>query len=306
MAAVLGVAIAAVAASPFWAPAVMQRLPWGVPPPTLPAASAPPPITQAPPPAAQAPSVPDPALAALKAQSAQNAAALQSLAQQVAALAAKPPPELAPLQQQIASLSASVADLMQKVAALDKAAQAPPADNAALALVLLQIGEAVETGRPFGGEYAALAGLAQGYPEIAAAAAPLAGPATSGVASRAVLIARLHQLAPQIVTAAPAAKPGWRSQIVARLRSLVTVRRIDGPGQSPTEQAVGAAERDLAGGDLSAAITALSGLTDANLAAAQPWLAMARQRLEVETALHRVEALVTAALGEAPPPAKPG
>jgi hypothetical protein len=249
----------------------------------------------------------DPALAALKTQSTQNTAALQELGQQVAALAARPAPDLAPLQQQIASLSASVADLTQKTAVLDKAAQSGPADAAALALVLLQIEQAVEIGRPFEAEYRALIALSRDHPDIANAATPLAGPAASGVASRAVLIARLHQLAPQIAAASPPAEPGWRSQIVARLRSLVTIRRVDGDGQSPAEAAVSAAERDLAGGDLDAAITALSALDGANLAAAQPWLGMARQRLEVETVLRRVEILVTAELGGAPTvPAKPG
>jgi hypothetical protein len=118
-----------------------------------------------------------------------------------------------------------------------------------------------------------------------------------------VLIARLHQLAPRIADAAPPAELGWRSQIVARLRSLVTIRRIDGDGQSPAEAAVSAAESALAGGDLDAAITALSALDGANLAAAQPWLGMARQRFEVETVLQRIETLITAELGTSP--AKP-
>jgi hypothetical protein len=127
------------------------------------------------------------------------------------------------------------------------------------------------------------------------------------VASRAVLAARLHQLAPQIAAAAPPAKSSWRSQIVARLRSLVTIRRIDGAGQSPAEAAVSNAERELTGGDLKAAVDALAGLGGTNLAAAQPWLGMALQRLAVETALRQIRTLVTAELGEAPAaPAKPG
>jgi hypothetical protein len=194
--------------------------------------------------------------------------------------------------------------LTQKIAALDKAAQAGPADAAALALVLLQIEQAVEIGRPFEAEYRALIALSRDHPDITTAATPLTGPAASGVASRAVLIARLHQFAPQIAAAAPPAEPGWGSQITARLRSLVTIRRVDGEGQSPAEAAVSAAEGDLAGGDLDAAITALSALDGANLAAAQPWLAMARQRLQVETVLQHIETLVTAALGVVS--AKPG
>jgi hypothetical protein len=302
-AAVLTAVVVLIAASPFWAPAVMPALPWGdSTPQSKPKPSPPAPPTQAAAPAA------DPAIAALRTQAAQNAAALQVLGQQVAALVAKPAPDLAPLQQQVASLAASAAELTQKVAALDKAAQHAPNSGAALTLVLLQIEEAIEAGRPFAAEYQALVALSRDHPDIAKAAEPLAGPATSGVASRAVLIARLHQLAPQIATAAPPAKAGWRSQIVARLRSLVTIRRVDGEGQDPAESAIAASERALASGDLNAAIGELSALSGAKLAAAQPWLAMARQRLAVETALKQIETLLTAELGPAPAasPAKPG
>jgi hypothetical protein len=292
----------AVAATPYWAPAVMQALPWGNPPPKPAPAPAP------------APAAHDEALAArvaaleaAQAKSDQSAAAAQSLGQRIAALEARPGPDLTPLQNQLTALTSSVADLTQKIAALDKAAQAAPADGTALALVLLQIREAVDIGRPFDAEYQAVVALSRAHPDIAAAAAPLAEPAKSGVASRAVLTARLHQLAPQIAEAATPAKSSWRSQIVARLRSLVTIRRIDGAGQSPAEAAVSNAERALAGGDLNAAIDALSGLGAANLAAAQPWLGMARQRLAVETALRQIETLVAAELGGAPAaPAKSG
>jgi hypothetical protein len=292
--------VGAAAATPFWAPAVMQLLPWGVPAPTP--APAPAPVAQDDALAARVA-----ALEAAQTRGNQNAAVLQTLGQRIAALEAKPGPDLTPLQNQLTSLAASVADLTQKIGTLDKAAQTAPSDGTALALLLLQIREAVEAGRPFDGEYQALITISRSHPDIAAAATPLAEPATSGVASRAVLAARLHQLAPQIVAAAPPAKSSWRSQIVARLRSLVTIRRIDGAGQSPAEAAVGNAERALAGGDLKAAIDALSGLGGVNLAAAQPWLGMARQRLAVETALRQIETLITAELGGAPAaPAKPG
>lgn len=299
--------IGAVAATPYWAPPVMQMLPWGSPVTPPAAAPAPPPVA--------APAAHDKALAArvaaleaAQAKSDQTAATGQAVAQRLSALEAKPGPDLTPLQTQLTALAASVTDLTQKIAALDKAAQAAPADGTALALVLLQIREAVDIGRPFDAEYQALIVLARAHPDIAAAAAPLAEPAKSGVASRAVLAVRLHQLAPQIAeAAAPAPSSTWRAQIVARLRSLVTIRRIDGAGQSPAEAAVSNAERALAGGDLSAAVDALSGLGGANLEAALPWLGMARQRLAVETALRQIETLITAELGGAPAaPAKSG
>ncbi len=300
--------VGAVAATPYWAPPVMQMLPWGT---LTPPAAAPVPA----PPLVATPAAHDEALAARVAaleaalvKNDQNAAAAgQAVAQRLAALEAKPGPDLTPLQKQLTALAASVTDLTQKIATLDKAAQAAPADGTALALLLLQIREAVDIGRPFAAEYQALIALSRAHPDIAAAAAPLAEPAESGVASRGVLAARLHQLAPQIAEAAAPATSTWRSRLVARLRSLVTIRRIDGAGQSPAEAAVSNAERALAGGDLNAAVDALSGLGGINLAAAQPWLGMARQRLAVEAALRQIATLVTAELGGAPPaPVKPG
>ena len=299
-AALLILVAGALAATPYWAPPVMQVLPWGNPPPK-------------PAPAAVAvPAAHDDALAArvaaleAQARSNPNDAALQALGKRLAALEARPGPDLTPLQNELTSLAASVADLTQKLATIDKT-QGAPAEGTALALLLVQIREAVEIGRPFDAEYQALMALSRNHPDIAAAAAPLAEPAKSGVASRAVLAARLHQLAPQIAAATAPAKTSWRSQIVTRLRSLVTIRRIDGTGQSPAEAAVSNAELALASGDLQAAVDALSGLGGANLAAAQPWLGMARQRLAVETALRQVETLVTVELGGAPAmSAKPG
>jgi hypothetical protein len=251
-------------------------------------------------------------LAALQQTGGQAAAAIKELDRRVAALEAKPAApagETAELRQQLAKLATAVADLGARVAAAEKAIaaeKAAPAQSAAdptdsaLLLTLLRIRGAVEVARPFPAEYDAFTALAQPRPEIAAAAAPLAEPAKTGVASRTVLVARLHALAGVIVTAeAPPAEPDWSDRVLARLRGLVTIRRIDGAGQSEPEAAVNAAERALRGGDLVAAIAALDRLAGPPAEAARPWLQMARQRLAVEAALHRVEELLTARLGAA-------
>lgn len=288
--------IVVVALTPFWAPAVMSLLPWGEPASPVAAKPASPAPKPAPAPAA------DPTLAALRAELAQNTATLQALGQRITALEAKAapaPPDLSPIEQQLRALGKTTADLGASVAALQKAEPATDPANTALALVLLQIREAVDIGRPFAAEYQALVSVAKDHPEIAAAAQKLAEPAASGVASRAALAERLRQLAPKIATAKPPAEPGWTSQIVGRLESLVTIRHLDGDDQSPEEAAVATAQRDLAGGDLAGAVAALAALTGPNAAVAAPWLQTARQRLAVETALHDVAAAVSAAVGTA-------
>jgi hypothetical protein len=290
--------IGAVATSPFWAPPVMHALPWNT--------SEPKPQT-------------DPALASIKTEAAHISTAVQQLGQRVAMLEGKTPPDLAPLQQRVAALEAkpapdlgpvqqqlaaldrTTADLAQKLAALDKAEQAQSVGdprNTALALALLQIRDAVEIGRPFESEYQALLALSRERPEIAAAAAPLGGPAQTGVATRAALIERLRQLAPQITTATSPPSDDWHSRLTARLRALVTIRRIEGNDRDPGAATVATAQRLLAGGDLGGAIDALSRLDEPSKSAAQPWLKTASQRVTVETALHQVQTALIAVLGK--------
>ena len=245
-------------------------------------------------------------LKALENRPAAAAGDIAELRQQITALEAKPaaaPPELAELRQQVQQFAAAQVDLTNRIAALEKGEQAQSAGDVtdtALLLALSQIREAIDTGRPFAAEYDSLAALAKARPDIASASAPLAEPAKSGVASRAVLIERLRALSGAITTARPKpADADWGARAWTQLRGLVTIRRIDGAGQSAPEAAVNAAEHSLAAGDLAGAVKALEGLTGPAAEAAGPWLQMARQHLAAEDALHRVQALLVAHLGPA-------
>lgn len=255
-------------------------------------------------------------------QQAQQAAAeaktaLQGLVQRIEAVEARPGApgggDTAELRQHLAKLSQTVSDLGARVDRAEKGVREQvtrDAGDAALVMGLLQIRAAVQAGRPFAAEYEAFAALAQRHPEIVEAAAPLAEPAKTGVAGPAVLAKRLRELAGGIAGASAAAVPsdpeaaGWGEAALARLRGLVTIRRVDGARPDGPEAAVNAAELALAGGDLAAAVTALEKLSGAPAEAAAPWLRMARQRLTVDAALKRLEALVTARLGS--PAAAPG
>ena len=241
-------------------------------------------------------------------QSAADAASsLKQLESRAAALEAKPEAsakDLADSRQQLESLSSAGAALSVRVEALERSAKAQSAadsTDAALMTALLRVRDAVQTARPFPAEYEALTALARNRPEIAEVTAPLAEAAQTGVASRAVLAKRLHELAASITNAqTPPSEPGWGSEALARLRGLVTIRRIAGPGQSAPEAAVSAAETALATGDVAGAIAAFDKLTGAPAEAARPWLAMARERQSVEAALRRIEALLVARLGKPP------
>jgi hypothetical protein len=229
---------------------------------------------------------------------------IDKLREQVKALEAKPPaapPDLGELREQLKQLTTANAELKQRLAVLEKGEQPQNGADptaAGVLLTLLQIREALEIGRPFRAEYEALAALARSQPEIAPAAAPLADAAKSGVATRAVLIERLRALSGGIATALQKpAEDDWGARAWAQLRGLVTIRRVNGSGQTASEAAVSAAARALAAGDLAGAIGAFDRLNGPAAEVAQPWLQMARQRLTVEETLQRVQALVVARLG---------
>jgi hypothetical protein len=245
-------------------------------------------------------------IAALESKPLASAGDVAELRQELKSLENRPTAsagDVGEVRQLLEKLTAAGGELNRRIAALEKAEQAQsvadPTDTALL-LAVLRIREAIEVARPFAAEYEAVAALARNRPDIAAAAAPLAERAKSGVASRGVLAQRLHALAGTIATAeAPPADDDWGERAWARLRGLVTIRRIDGAGQSAPEAALSVAERSLAAGDLAGAVAALDPMSGPAAEAARPWLQMARQRLAVEAALHQVEGLLVARLGAA-------
>lgn len=209
------------------------------------------------------------------------------------------------LQQELSGLGTTTSGLADRVGALEQQSQsqgtAELRTDAMLALLLMQMREAVEQARPFPAEYSAFTTLAHD-PGLKAAVEPLANAARNGVAGRAVLEKRLTELSTKFATATePVDETDWGHKVLAHLRGLVTIRRIDGPSQTGPDAAVGAAQIVLARGDLSGAVAALDGLTGANAEAAGPWLKMARERLAVEAALNHLQELLTVRLGSAPP-----
>ena len=327
LAGILVLLVAGVAAAPFWAPAMVPLLPWAQPPAQgkeiatrlerLEALSAR--VQKLEGQASRPDKTSDLAARLDRLESAgqdgqrQTAAAeLQRLDQRLAAIEAKPataPAELAELRQQLDKLSSAVNALSGRLDAIEKTVRAQagvdPTD-AGLLLVLLQMRDAITAARPFMAEYDAFAALAHERRDIAAAAAPLAGVAQEGAAGREVLRERLDTLATDISNAEPPPAPSdWQAQAWARMRSLVTVRRVSGAGQNATEAAVSAAQRAMAQGDLAAAIAKLETLSGAPAEAAGSWLRMAHARLNVEQALRKTEQLLTARLAAQHKPGQP-
>jgi hypothetical protein len=236
--------------------------------------------------------------------------ALQQLEERVGGLeaqsssrAASAAAELQKMQQELPRLGSAIADFAQRLPAIERQVQAQSGSerrDAVLALLLLQMREALEQARPFPAEYNAFRGLTRD-PELSAAVEPLADAARNGMADRAVLSKRLAEIAGRVATAPePAADPDWGAQTLSRIRGLVTIRRIDGPLQTGPEAAVSAAQSALTRGDLAGAVAALEPLSGANAAAAHPWMQMARERLSAERALDHLQELLTARLSNSP------
>ena len=228
-------------------------------------------------------------LAAIETQSASRVASETAASQDV--------------QQELSRLGKVEGDLADRVAALEREAQSQEKPelraDGMMALLLGQMREAIEQARPFPAEFGAFIKLARGS-DLAAGAQPLAEPARNGVASRAVLVKGLAELAGRMAASDPAVKSDWREQTLARLRGLVTIRRIDDSSHTGSNGAVGAAQAALARGDLAGAVATLEPLTGADAEAARPWLLMARERLTAETALEHVQELLTERLGGSP------
>ena len=209
--------------------------------------------------------------------------------------------EFEKLRQQLAQFASISSDLADRLPAIERrvgAAGSAVRTDSALLAALLQMREAVETARPFATEYDAFIALAHDQPDLIAAAQPLAELAQAGVAGNAVLSERLGQLSGRIVPAvAPSVDSDLRTQALAWLHSLVTIRRIDAASQTGQEPAMNVAESALVRGDLPGAVSALQTLSGPKSAAIQSWLQTAQQRLAAEATLAHLQDLLVARLG---------
>jgi hypothetical protein len=331
--AALAVVIIGVATSPFWAPPLATMLPWS-------------PRSGAEEMAGRIGDI-DQRVTTLSQQQAAAGERVARLEQQMKTAAAAAPQQaaleqrLAALEQRLGALaqhqgeveqqSQHVQDQANAVAALreevekfaaaqqrreasDKEKGADGTDQALL-LSLEQLRNAVDSGRPFAPQLAAITALARDRTEVKDALKPLESAAAKGIPDKLTLARRFEQeVAPAMLRAA-AQQPredSWSERLWNGLRSLVVIRRVDGTGTNsddPTEAAVARAEKALAANDLAGAVKAVEAVngraTGPAQSASAPWLAAARERVAVETALATISQQLTARLaagGEPPQP----
>jgi hypothetical protein len=162
---------------------------------------------------------------------------------------------------------------------------------------LARLRAAALRGAPYREALADVERQAVGLPE--SALAPLRARAAAGVPALAELRARFEGVAPEILRASRIAAGGsWWEQTLARLTTLVTIRRV---GEVPGEDAeaiIARAEARLGRGDLAAAVVEIDRLTGAAAEAARGWRAAAGERLAVERAIAELEGATIAGLAE--------
>jgi hypothetical protein len=211
-------------------------------------------------------------------------------------------PEAASVAQQEAQhLGGEVQSLQQRLAALEQQARKEAAadrTDQALLLAATQLRQSAATAQPFAAELGAATAMAKDRPDLAAELEKLQPLAAKGVPTIAMLAHKFDKTAGEIVRAgvAPPAED-WSDQILAKLRGLVTIRRVGKQGiDTGADAAVASAEQALAEGDLAAAVAALETLEGPAQAAAKPWLDEARQRLALDAALDGVNRALMARL----------
>jgi hypothetical protein len=224
---------------------------------------------------------------------------IQSLDDRLTTIERRPAPDasasLGPLEDQLQQLSARLDQTEARLSQLIKD-ETMRGDSAQRVLIvaLADLGNAVSTSRPFAAQLASVEALGQSRPGWAAALRPLEGTAKSGIPSTAVLAQRFSdEVATAILRAdavSPSTQPGLGEAVLAKLRSLVVIRRTDGSGDSanPVDTAVATSEAALAKDDLAGAAAALSDLSGAPAAAASAWLQQAQQRLQVEQTIAKL------------------
>jgi hypothetical protein len=201
--------------------------------------------------------------------------------------------ELAKATDRNGKLEQRLAELEKAVAAqqnVDQRSVSAARASATMALAARLRGN-VDAGRPLTDDLAALKPLAAGDADLTAALGAL-DPLANGSDSIAALRQSFQPVARAIVTAGKNDEAGsWVDKAVARLSSIVSVRRVGDVQGDSTEAHVARAEAALNNNRLDVAVAELKPLTGTAAQAAAAWLAKAERQLAAMAAADRLQAL---------------
>lgn len=211
------------------------------------------------------------------------------------------------------AINTAMTTLNARLTALEAVRAAQPLGGEARAIAfslgLRELERALAGSGPFAVQLEALAKLL----DPAAPDAPIAqlrAHASSGIATRAVLLARFDAAAAAIVRADSVAgvPQGWAGRSYAFVMSLIMIRPLGEREGEDVPARVARAQTRLEAGDLDAAVQELGALSGPAADAASDWLNDARARLMAEQALAQLSATLTRQLDAlaAPGPGQTG
>lgn len=203
--------------------------------------------------------------------------------------------ELAKATERNKALEQRLAELEKKLASQQNVDQrsVDAARASAVMSLAARLRSNVDAGRPFAQDLAALKPLVGSDADLTAALAALE-PLSSGSEG----ISALRQSFPPVARAVVAAgkndaADGWFDKAVARLSSIVSVRRVGDVQGDSVEARVARAEAALNNSRLDAAVAELKPLGGNAGKAVAPWLAKAEKQLAANTAADKLQALAS-------------
>lgn len=183
------------------------------------------------------------------------------------------------------SMEQALVRVDERLAALENGLDATPRDGpGAATAAAARLNKAIDAGSPYQRELTALAAAMPGDPAISAIAAH----ATTGVATRADLIARFDAIAAALAAAqsgigeTDTGDGDLIGDVWSRVTDLVKVQKSTEPGSRVLVAAVETARERITDGDLAAAADALAEGGDGLTEAATGWIDAAQARAQVD------------------------
>lgn len=177
----------------------------------------------------------------------------------------------------------------------------PAREQAALLLMSVnQLAIVAARGDPFVTQLKSIRAIAHGTIDFDDAIGRLEPHASKGTATLVTLRSQFTAVAMTAIRARDVGtSDGLVGEILTRIASLVTIRKVEAPSPGSVDKALAAADTALTSGDLSAAVSALRSLDGATGAAIESWLSDATDRLAVNRGIADLQAVALAALSAA-------
>jgi hypothetical protein len=201
------------------------------------------------------------------------------------------------------ALAERVTGLDDRVAQVGAALEEETPGRDRAALLLLSVGQlavATAASGPYETQLDALRAVAGDQANLADPMERLASHAATGAPTFVALRAAFAEASGAVIRSRDVGSPeGVLGQALARVASLVTIRKVDDIAAGTVDGVLAAADEALDAGDLAVAVTAVAGLDGAPGEAIANWLSLARARLAVDRALSDLQASAIRALAAA-------